>query len=743
MTSTVDDIANGMRVLFEPGGIHEQRSPSAGMFGLYTDIDAAARDAFQLSQDPAVKAVYWSLNPVQDDLLNRSPNRLSRAGAGTCAKDADVVRRRWILIDFDPVRPADTNSTDDEKQTAHALCDAASQWLAEQGWPAGIKADSGNGSHLLYRIDLPANDCGLVKRCLDALADRFTTEFVDVDRKVGNASRICKVYGTLSRKGPHTEERPHRCSSIISIPATIEIVTKEMIEAVIPQVPQRGNLEKHALGFAPSEPRNNDRQQILARAEKWLAKRPGGVSGQGGHLDTFTAVQSVVRGFDLTESEALSILEPWNQSACSPPWSDSELRHKVQSARETGTMEVGKLLNAPFERNGHDAQRLADAVEGVEGPPPYRVEVISHEQFCKSDYRQRFLVKRILVDGQPCILGGPHKCLKTSIALDLAFSLGTGTKFLGQFEVPEPVPVAVLSGESGGFTLQRTMREVARGRNMLMATPAPIYWGFKLPQVSKPDHLAALGDMIVENSIRVCMVDPAYLFLLSGSQGRQASNIFDMGSILQGLTEMGQATACTIVILHHFKKSANPMERFGAPSLEDLSMSGFAEWARQWILLNRRERYEPGAGIHRLWMGVGGSAGHGGAWSLDVDEGVMDDDFGGRQWAVSVDLASQAIEQQQQRKADAKNDKATRDFDERCQKIVAELEAHPEGLTKRQMRSVMKNPDHITTSVNALLEDGRITEFELRDTKNRKQQGFRIAVEEIVNPWGFTTTETD
>jgi replicative DNA helicase len=58
-------------------------------------------------------------------------------------------------------------------------------------------------------------------------------------------------------------------------------------------------------------------------------------------------------------------------------------------------------------------------------------------------------------------------------------------------------------------------------------------------------------------------------------------------------------------------------------------------------LIGRREKFEPGSGVHKLWLTVGGSAGHSGDWALDIDEGVMDDDFRGRRWGVSVRRASE------------------------------------------------------------------------------------------------------
>jgi hypothetical protein len=71
--------------------------------------------------------------------------------------------------------------------------------------------------------------------------------------------------------------------------------------------------------------------EVVERARRYIAKCPVAVSGQAGHDATFHVAAVLVWGFALGETEALMLLKEWNQN-CVPPWSQTELTHKVRSA---------------------------------------------------------------------------------------------------------------------------------------------------------------------------------------------------------------------------------------------------------------------------------------------------------------------------------------------------------------------------------------------------------------------------
>ena len=74
------------------------------------------------------------------------------------------------------------------------------------------------------------------------------------------------------------------------------------------------------------------------------------IAGQHGDLRTFRICCRVVRGFALSDDEAISVLSEWN-ARCEPPWSERELLAKVQNARRYGREPFGGLLSRTYERD--------------------------------------------------------------------------------------------------------------------------------------------------------------------------------------------------------------------------------------------------------------------------------------------------------------------------------------------------------------------------------------------------------
>ncbi len=233
-----------LRHIMEPGCVYEVRILSGTTtadnyrprtwFGFFDDVEKLI--AALLTVQTAT-GLYITPNPVKPALLARACNRLRIAEKGDSTGNMDIDRRRVLLIDCDPARPAGISSTSDEHDAAIDRAEAVELFLHNLGWNDPIRKDSSNGAHLEYRIDEPAEDGGLVERCLKALAAEFDDADVKIDCAVFNAARIWKIAGTRSCKGDDTPDRPHRMSVVLAPPDAWHEVSSEQLAELAAMAP--------------------------------------------------------------------------------------------------------------------------------------------------------------------------------------------------------------------------------------------------------------------------------------------------------------------------------------------------------------------------------------------------------------------------------------------------------------------------------------------------------------------------
>jgi len=237
------EIGRALAVLCQPGDIVELRALDVGgktVGGYFDDHAKLAEAAAKLSGNAA--GVYIVLNQPTAALLARSANRLT-TGPKNLTQDKDIIRRRYLPADVDAKRPSGISSTDAEHDAAIKVARKIKKYLLGLGFPADaiIIGDSGNGAHLLVRIDLPNNEesANLTKNCLEALATQFNDDTVSIDPGVFNAARIWKLPGTLARKGDNTTDRPHRLARLLDVPDTLAIAPIENLKVLAATLPAK------------------------------------------------------------------------------------------------------------------------------------------------------------------------------------------------------------------------------------------------------------------------------------------------------------------------------------------------------------------------------------------------------------------------------------------------------------------------------------------------------------------------
>lgn len=140
-----------------------------------------------------IKGWYMTINPTD----------------GNGRKKENIVGREYLVVDIDPVRASGSNSTQAQMEESYALACCIHNSL-----PSSYMGCSGNGWHLIYMCNLENTDEDneLVNEFYDCLDKLFSTPTQKIDRCMADINRLTKIYGTMSRKAPHTDDCPQRKS---------------------------------------------------------------------------------------------------------------------------------------------------------------------------------------------------------------------------------------------------------------------------------------------------------------------------------------------------------------------------------------------------------------------------------------------------------------------------------------------------------------------------------------------------
>ena len=502
-----------------------------------------------------------------------------------------------------------------------------------------------------------------------------------------------------------------------------------------------------------SAPRPGIGRDAKARARVYLLQIGPAVAGEHGNKRTYIAARVAWNDFGLPEADAWDVLLDFNRS-CQPPWEEADLRRILRSAIKKGPCSKGRGWRFDSRQNGapeslHPAAPNAesddhlgphsnhDAVADEQRPEDdaargWRFRPVSSATFAAGDYRTTWLVDRVLVKGQPAVVGGPPKALKTSILVDLAISLASGTRFLGAFDATKQQRVCFVSGESGHATLQETAIRVCKAKSAKLED-LELYWMCDLPQLANPKHLDELQNGLEEYEADVLILDPLYLCLLAGGNDTvDERSLYQMGEHLRRVARVCEQVGTTPIFAHHANRG---LKRGETMELQHLSYAGIAEFARQWLLVNRATAYD-GDGVHDLIMSFGGSAGQSGVWSLRIEERIIEADLSRRSWVVTALPASEAREAAKVQKAntrEAEQLKKRLAQDSRVLEALDKICLVERAATKTQLSGCTRmSPKVVSEVVTRLLESESLetVTFEKpsgKSGKSREYQGYRRA----------------
>lgn len=203
--------------------------------GYFTDVETILREVRRFPHCNC----YFTLNVINPACYSREQHDVISLHPKATTSDADIIGRKWCLIDIDCDKPSDTNSTEEEKNLAKEVVNNVYKFLRDEGFSKPIVCDSANGYHILIRQAMKNSDenTEIMRKFLQVLDMFFSTDKVKIDCSTFNPSRICKLYGTSSRKGSNTPDRPQRESFIHKVPDEIAVTPNEYFAKVASYLP--------------------------------------------------------------------------------------------------------------------------------------------------------------------------------------------------------------------------------------------------------------------------------------------------------------------------------------------------------------------------------------------------------------------------------------------------------------------------------------------------------------------------
>lgn len=373
--------------------------------------------------------VFYTINEIDEECYSREQHERFIQNIETTS-DSDVVAYRYFLVDLDPKRKSGISSTDEELEAAKESAGRVKEYLAGLGFSKPIEALSGNGCHLLYKINMENNaeNEKLIKDCLYALSTIFSNDKVDIDKAVFNPSRVSKLYGSIAHKGADTEKRPHRMSKIVAVPKECKITKKAALlklAALLPASEQPAKIKKPAGAF---------------NIETWLSNY--GITIH--HTDDLPdgAVKYVLEECPFNSShkapDSMIIVQPSGaigfrclHNSCSDHnWQELRLKYEPDAYDDDREEREKRIEEGWAQHKKYLITTQTEDKEEVKKHVPVLKDVSAQDLQEKEFAPTYFAVNDMIPEGYT-VIAAPPKTGKSWLMLDMCLKVAKGEQFLG------------------------------------------------------------------------------------------------------------------------------------------------------------------------------------------------------------------------------------------------------------------------------------------------------------------------
>jgi AAA domain len=177
--------------------------------------------------------------------------------------------------------------------------------------------------------------------------------------------------------------------------------------------------------------------------------------------------------------------------------------------------------------------------------PVLRVDAIPTEPIPR-----RWLIEGLWGAAAVGFIGGPPKCCKSYLGLDMALSVATGTACLGIYAVLEPGPTLVYLAEDALSVVRERTETLARHRGLPLAEVNLHVITVPRLHLDQPADRGRLFETARRLRPRMLLLDP--LVRLHAVDENSATEV---AQLLAGLRELQRGLDLAIVLVHHTRKA--------------------------------------------------------------------------------------------------------------------------------------------------------------------------------------------
>jgi hypothetical protein len=432
----------------------------------------------------------------------------------------------------------------------------------------------------------------------------------------------------------------------------------------------------------------------------------------GAPIDVVTVNQQLAKRIEFQNESSAAYLAETGQAVVSASNILYHAKLVAEASRKRQLHLVARDVAADALNGKSSADILSDLGAFVDDfrrsvdPSAAELEAHTLPEFMRLEFHQNFLINGTITEAQPGVVSAKSKTNKTNISAAMAVSIASGRPFLNHYEVPAPQPCGIISGESGGATIQEGFGRISSAMGLLPCDLKDLIVSTKVPLLTAPEGREQIERLIVKYGLKALFVDPTY----KAFAGVDDSQLSQMALHLFPISEIIDRTGCSIIMVHHNKKTPRAGDHYAEPTQDDIQGTGFQQWARFFVLLNKRREWDPNSGQHWLWFKTEGSAGFGSRYFLNLTEGRRSD-HGGRVWDVALTEPHEGAEQERD---DAAAIKEAAQMEKDRSAVCGVLVRHPEGVSwSKALRAAKVSSRRWDAVKETMLDEGDVVECDI------------------------------